>query len=245
MLDGFLLRLARRSDADAFVLRGGRLVRHWFPQAGRPARDIDLVCRLPYDEALIRQLLSTLLSDRPGDGVQFDFERFRLDSIHVNDPHPAMRLFCAGKVDGWSGEMTVDLTFHLEVWPAAETAVVSVGASQVQLHVCQPAMLIGRKLRVTEELGTRHWRPKDLWDLQRMLRHFSPRPALIGAAIERTLGADGPQRLTDTLSRHSWGAPQAGRRWQRFLHSVPSLDADRQLAAVVGEVRSRLREVIS
>lgn len=35
MLEGFLLRLARDGDADAFVLRGGMLVRHSFLRGQR------------------------------------------------------------------------------------------------------------------------------------------------------------------------------------------------------------------
>src|SRR5262245_31504932 len=123
LLEGFLLRFARRPEAEAFALRGGMLVRHWFPAAGRCARDIDLVCALPYDVACLRALIRSILADdRVADGVTFDAEVFRLDEIHAASAHPGVRLFAAGRTEFGFGEMSVDLTFDLEVWPAAERA---------------------------------------------------------------------------------------------------------------------------
>src|SRR6478736_1679262 len=48
LLEGVLLRLARRPDAGAFVLRGGLLLRHWFRPLSRTADDLDLVAAFPF-----------------------------------------------------------------------------------------------------------------------------------------------------------------------------------------------------
>src|SRR5262245_43801439 len=91
LLEGFLLRLARRPEAEAFALRGGMLVRHWFPACGRPARDIDLACALPYDFAMIRALLRSILADHQvADGVTFDAAVFRLDALHAASAQPGL-----------------------------------------------------------------------------------------------------------------------------------------------------------
>src|SRR5262249_56873463 len=58
LLEGVLLRLARRPDAGEFILRGGMLMRHWFRPIPRPAEDLDLVVTFPFalEEAAARFL---------------------------------------------------------------------------------------------------------------------------------------------------------------------------------------------
>src|SRR4051812_37245167 len=48
LLEGILLRLARRPDVGEFVLRGGMLMRHWFRPIPRPAEDLDLIATFPF-----------------------------------------------------------------------------------------------------------------------------------------------------------------------------------------------------
>src|SRR5687768_14688386 len=88
LLGGFVRRIAEGGDADAFALRGGMLVRHWFPESRRPARDVDLVCRLPYDVRAMRALFARTLAREVGDGVVFEADRFRVDKIQTATPHP-------------------------------------------------------------------------------------------------------------------------------------------------------------
>src|SRR5262245_33644674 len=79
LLEGVLLRLARLPDADAFVLRGGMLLRLWFRPLPRPAGDLDLVSTVPFDVDETARRLVPLLADRGvDDGVTFDAERFRI-----------------------------------------------------------------------------------------------------------------------------------------------------------------------
>jgi hypothetical protein len=117
LLEGFVLRLALQPDADAFVLRGGMLLRQWFPALGRPALDLDLLCALPFDVQDLRHRLRAVLAQPVGDGVTFTPERFRLDPIWVNTPAPGLRLFAVGRVDEELADLRVDVTFGLRPWP--------------------------------------------------------------------------------------------------------------------------------
>src|SRR5580698_1683886 len=119
LLNGFIRRIAESADADAFALRGGMLVRHWFPHSRRPARDVDLVCRLPYDLRTMRALFARTLARDVGDEVVFEADRFRVDRIQTATPHPGMRLFAVGRAGGVFGEISIDATFDMPVWPDA------------------------------------------------------------------------------------------------------------------------------
>src|SRR5215218_5999897 len=82
LLEGVLLRLARRPDAGELVLRGGLLLRHWFRPLPRPAEDLDLVATFPFDVAeAARRLLAVFADDSIPDGVSFDLEGVRADGI--------------------------------------------------------------------------------------------------------------------------------------------------------------------
>ena len=240
LLEGFLLRLASAPDAPAFVLRGGMLVRHWFPHAQRSARDVDLVCRLPYDRADLGDRLRTMLAHAAQDGVRFDAERFRLDPLWPDRPQPGLRLFATGRVDGRSGEMSVDLTFGLDVWPAATRRELTLQRGRAALWVCRPEMLIARKLRVTADLARRHWRPKDLADVWLMLRRGCP-SATVGEAIERTIPDD--RRMAALLDRSWWSDPRAVARWQRFCRDAGPAIPD-ALDPVVDQVQATLCSVV-
>ena len=245
LLEGFLLRLAQDRDADAFVLRGGMLVRHWFPTVGRTARDVDLVCRLPFDIDDLRGRLGAILATVVDDGVAFEPRRFRLDCIRPDDAHPGLRLFAAGRADGWFGEMSVDLTFQLDVWPTATRRPLACERGAAEIWVCQPEMLIGRKLAVTSQLGRRHWRPKDLCDLWLMFQRFPQVPVVLGDAIERSFSRESAlHRLDDVFAQPSWWSERtASARWQRFIRPVPRLSVPRDLETVVDEVRCRLAPI--
>ncbi len=239
LLESFLWRLARSSDPDAFALRGGMCVRQWFPNAGRLASDIDLVCLLPYDVQEMRRRIRNILATPTDDGVELDVERFRLDSTWANDAHPGMRLVVQAWTDDVFDELHVDFTFNLPVWPHATQQ----SFRDAQIWVCPPTMLIGRKLRVTSELGRRFWRPKDLADLWLMFRHTPPTLTELGEVIERTCGTEiMPAR---SLGASSWSEPYAAARWRRFVAQHRTLQLPRDVRPVVQEIRSHLTRVTS
>jgi hypothetical protein len=84
LLEGILLRLARRPDAGAFVLRGGALLRHWLRPVPRPAEDLDLVATGPFDSREVARRFLPLLADPADDGVAFDAAGVRAVDIFLD-----------------------------------------------------------------------------------------------------------------------------------------------------------------
>src|SRR5579871_5683818 len=91
LLEGVLLRLARRPDAADLVVRGGVLMRHWFRPVPRPAEDLDLVATVPVtvDDAA-RRLLPVLTDGAVADGVAFDVDRVRFEGIWLSTGNPGV-----------------------------------------------------------------------------------------------------------------------------------------------------------
>ncbi len=236
LLDGFVSRLATARDADAYTLRGGMLVDAWVPGAGRRIRDIDVICGLPYRSRDMRTRVREILAAPHDDGVTFEADRFRVDPVWPDSPHPGLIVFARGEVGGTVAEISVDLTFQLDVWPIAERR--EVGGTRV--WTCAHEMVVGTKLAVIGELGPREWRPKDLADIWLVTRRFPPASfGALGEAIDRafarkTLRLD----MRDLLGTPWWREPEAASRWARFVARHPVVPCD--LAAAIGEVRRAL-----
>src|SRR5260370_22113799 len=89
LLEGVLLRLARRPDAGEFVLRGGLLLRHWFRPVPRAAEDLDLVATFPFDvEEAARRFLPVLADWGVADGAAFDADRVRFEGLWLDTGTP-------------------------------------------------------------------------------------------------------------------------------------------------------------
>ncbi len=241
LLGGFLRRIAEGADADAFALRGGMLVRHWFPESRRPARDVDLVCGLPYDLRAMRAVFERTLARRAADGVVFEADRFRVDRIQTATPHPGMRVYAVGRAGGDFGEISIDTTFAMPVWPDAVRGDLHLDASgAVPFWLCPSEMLVGRKLQVLAQLGPHRWRPKDLSDVWMILRSARAAGAL-GEAIERAFAGYDQAPLEDLLDGAFWTDRSADLRWSRFVGELPRGVVPARVGALVADVRSALR----
>jgi hypothetical protein len=240
LLGGFVRRIAEGADADAFALRGGMLVRHWFPASRRPARDVDLVCRLPYDLRALRALFARTLALDVGDGVVFEADRFRIDPIQTRTPHPGMRLFAVGRAGGDFGEISIDTTFDMPIWPDAVRGELRLGGSEVPFWLCPAEMLVGRKLQVLAQLGPHCWRPKDLADVWMILRGSLAGGAL-GEAIERAFAGYDQAPVEDLLLAAFWTERAADLRWSRFVGKLPRGVVPARATEVVADVCNALR----
>lgn len=245
LLGGFVRRIAAGDDADAFALRGGMLVRHWFPESRRPARDVDLVCRLPYDLRAMRALFARTLARDAADGVVFEADRFRVDPIQTATPHPGMRLFAVGRAGGDFGEISIDTTFAMPIWPHAVRDRLRLGSSgEVPFWFCPPEMLVGRKLQVLAELGPHRWRPKDLSDVWMILRGGLT-GGFLAEAIERAFAGHDHAPMSDLLNGSFWTERAADVRWSRFAGQLPRGVVPAHASVLVADLRSALGAFIT
>lgn len=246
LLEGFVLRLARRPDAEAFALRGGMLVRQWLPEVGRTALDLDLVCGLPFDEGAVRaRLVAVLAEEGVSDGVRFDPERVKVRGIWADTAAPGLRLTARGRVDGRAADLRVDVTFGLEPWPVPQRTLFRAERGEARVWACGPEAIVARKLQVLANLGERRWRPKDLNDVGMVLGRFELDRRVLGEAIEAALTGCGESvgDLRDVVAARWWDEPGAGSRWSAFLARAGGA-APGDLGGRVASVRAGLRPVL-
>src|SRR5262245_33312324 len=171
LLEGVLLRLARRPDAGEFVLRGGMLMRHWFRPVPRPAEDLDLVATFPFSvEEAARRFLPVLADEAACDGVAFDDEQTRFEGIWLDTGTPGVRFFCSGTAGGGEADFHVDLTFGPYPRPAPVLGALPTACGEAaRVWMCRPEAVAGHKMQALWHRGMLGWRPKDLNDLRLLL----------------------------------------------------------------------------
>lgn len=248
LLEGILLRLARLPDAGPFILRGGMLLRLWFRPLARPAVDLDLAATFPLGVEETARRFVPLLADRSvDDGVIFDTERVSVQGIWLNTAFPGVRVRGCGEVDGVEDEFSVDVTFGESLVPQLGDYPMLGSPLTARLWMCRPETIIGRKVYALLQLGTRHWRPKDLEDLRLLLGRMPLNRAELPEVIARTLLSRGnrPADARSLFRRQSWWSlKMSTARWQDFARQFPGQQTQANLARVVEEVSGRLGPIL-
>ena len=249
LLEGVLLRLARRSDAREFVLRGGLLMRHWFRPVPRPAEDLDLVATFPFDiEEAARRFLPVLADGSPSDGVIFDTEAVRYEGIWLETGNPGVRVFASGCHAGVEIDFHVDITFGPYPRPApVEVILPTAFGEPARVWACRPEAVAGHKVQALFHRGMLGWRPKDLNDLRLLLARVPMDAAELRVAITAYLAdvAAAPDDARALFGPGSWwGMKMASARWQDFVRESRPRDVPRELAGVVAGIAGRLAPVL-
>jgi hypothetical protein len=249
LLEGVLLRLARRPDAAEFVVRGGVLLRLWFRPLPRPAEDLDLVATFPFSvEEATRRLLPVLADTAVADGVTYDTDRARAEGIWLESGNPGVRIFASGAAGGAEAEFHIDLTFGPPPRPDPVLASVPTACGEAaRVWACRPEAVAGHKVQALWHRGMLGWRPKDLYDLHLLLARVPMVPADLRAAITAYLsdvGGTGADALALFGPSSWWGLKLCSARWLDFARSRLGRHAPRVLAAVVAEVADRLAPVL-
>ncbi|HEX5269330.1 MAG TPA: nucleotidyl transferase AbiEii/AbiGii toxin family protein [Gemmataceae bacterium] len=248
LLEGVLLRLARRPDAGELVLRGGVLLRHWFRPTPRPAEDLDLVATFPFSvEEAARRVLPILADGVVADGVSFDPERVRLEAIYLDTGTPGVRAFVTGAWGGDEADFNVDLTFGPPPRPAPVLGdIPTASGAAARVWVCRPEAVAAQKIQALRHLGMLSWRPKDLNDLRLLLARLPLDGADLRAAVAAYMadvGGTGADARAVFGPSSWWGMKRSSARWLDFVKASPGRDVPRDLGGVIAEVAGRLARV--
>jgi hypothetical protein len=244
LLEGVLLRLAKRPEAAEVVLRGGMLLRQWFRPLPRPAQDVDLVGPGPLRRADAERFLPLFADETVDDGVRFDGEGLRVVCIWEQTAHPGLRFQVTGQWGEGEADIQVDITGGPAVYPAAEWGELPTACGQVaRLRMCAPEHIVGQKIQALVHMSIFRWRPKDLLDLWLLLRRGSLDGGRLGEAL-RVLMAEigsGGEDVRGLWAPASWlHTKMASARWDDVAVSFEVLGAPREMADVVAEVGERL-----
>lgn len=247
LLEGVLLRLARRPDANEFVLRGGLLMRHWFRPAPRAADDVDLVATFPFDVEVATRRFLPVFDEPVEDSVTFDPDRTRVTGIRLDTGTPGIRVFATGTANGIEIDFNVDVTFGPHPRPAPVLGELPTASGAIaRLWMCRPESVAAQKIQALWHRGMLAWRPKDLNDLRQLLARVPMDVGDLRAAIGAYMQDIGDS-IADARALFGpsawWDMKMASARWTDFVRASRD-SAPRDLAGVVAEVGGRLAAVL-
>jgi hypothetical protein len=249
LLEGILLRLARRPDVNEFVLRGGLLMRHWFRPVPRPTEDLDLVATFPFSlEEAARRFLPVLADGTIDDGVTIDADRVRFEGIWLETGSPGVRVFADGVADGAEVDFHVDITFGPPPRPAPVFAAIPTAFGEdAWVWACRPEAVTGHKIQALWHRGMLGWRPKDLDDLRLLLAcvpmdKIDLRESIIAYLADVGATEDDARALFGPTSW--WGMKLTSARWLDHVKLSPGRGVPRDLAGVVADIAGRLAPIL-
>lgn len=240
-----LRRLARSSEVEALVLRGGLMMRLWSGPVPRPVEDLDFLARFPFDAAdTVRRLESVLRLDA-GDG--FSFGALRSEVIWAETKFPGVRVFVETRLPGVEGtfELRIDTGFGDPMEPGPAWTEYDVGeGGAARVLACRPETLLAWKLHGLFERGKGRFRPKDLFDVYLLTRHAPLETARVPGAMKLAFESRGDSlELMDRLLAGEFGrSPWSNEKWARYRASQPE-GRPEALSEVVVAVAAALQPI--
>jgi predicted nucleotidyltransferase component of viral defense system len=229
-LEGFLLRLVNSQHANRFVLKGGVLLAAY--QLRRPNHRLDFAgVQVSNDVEAVRQLVvevaSTVLSTQLDDGLTFDLENVRAETIREDDEYSGVRVRLVATL------ATAKETFHVDVNvgdpilpPPTEISLPRLlEQAPIRLQGYPLEMVLAEKIVTALQRGSASTRWRDFGDVYQLTEHHifrakELRQALHAVASHRRVELSG---LEDSLDGYAEIGQPRWTAWRRKLQLTESL----------------------
>jgi predicted nucleotidyltransferase component of viral defense system len=190
-MERFLYRLSRSAHGQRFILKGALMLRVWRAPESRPTMDIDMLGKTSNEEAdIVARFREILAVEVEPDGLVFDTESIRPESITENADYQGVRIRFRGALDSARVAMQVDIGFGDIVYPEPEAyelpAMLDFPAPKLLCYSRESA--IAEKFESMVKHGRLNSRMKDFYDVWLLSRQFNFDGAKLAEAIRLTFG---------------------------------------------------------
>lgn len=218
LFEHLLMRLAKSTYADKFVLKGGLLISSMTGIYQRTTMDMDAtVVGMDMDEATITKALREICSIDVGDGMAYEFER--IEPIREDDEYANWRAHLRALYGRIDAPVKVDTTTGDAIYPSQVSHKFEMMFDQGTLDVLSyhPATVLAEKLETVISRGEANTRGRDLYDLYAIPRYYS------GSISEQDLR----EALRHTAEKR--GSQQAIADWKDTLEGIRASAIMRQV----------------
>ncbi len=235
-LEGFLLRLANSGHASKFVLKGGVLLAAY--ELRRPTADVDFAGLQVSNEVesvrqLVAEVASTVLPAGLDDGLKFDFDDVRAETIREGDEYGGVRVRLVARLATAIEPFHVDVNVGDPIWPAPSEISMPRLLEQepIKLRAYPLEMVLAEKIVTALQRGAASTRWRDFGDVYQLTgRHTFQaeelRQALQAVASYRHVELSG---LADALDGYAEIGQPRWAAWRRKLQLTDSLPASGSL----------------
>jgi len=245
-----LYRLSQSAHAESFVLKGGMLLLVWLGETLRPTRDADLL----WAKSLSADSLSDIFRaacrmDIAGDGLEFDEQSVRVETIREDNPDGGQRVSLWSRLGAARLSLTVDVAAGDAVWPEPEWIEYPslLDLPRPRLRAYRPETAIAEKFHAMVLLELRNSRMRDFFDIHALASRESFDGRVLAAALALTferrrtpLPESVPVALTSDFARDSTKRLQ----WAGFIRRNRLRAAPEDLEQVVLLLSEFLRPIV-
>ncbi|MGH7254783.1 MAG: nucleotidyl transferase AbiEii/AbiGii toxin family protein [Nitrospirales bacterium] len=245
-IERFLYRLSRSPHAGKFLLKGALMLRVWdFPLA-RPTLDVDLMGRETVTEERLPTVLREIFAQEvPEDGVRFDADSIRTQTIRVDANYQGIRARFIAHIGNMKLPMQVDVGFGDAIVPGPVHIKfpVLLDFPQPEILAYPPEMAVSEKFHAMVVLDTANSRTKDFYDIWTLARGRDFDGRILSRAIVATfnrrrtpLPTGVPVGLTSSFARD----PMKQTQWNAFIRKG-HLDTDgKTFEEIIAQIREFL-----
>lgn len=211
LFEHLLMRLARSTYADRFVLKGGLLISSMTGIYQRTTMDMDAtVVGMDMDEATVTEVLREICAIDMDDGMAYTFER--VEPIREKDEYANWRAHLRAKYGRIDAPVKVDITTGDAIYPSQVKHRFELMFDQGTLDVLSyhPATVLAEKLETVLRRGEANTRGRDFYDLYAIPRFYP--------------GAISDQDLREALLRtaEKRGSWRAVANWEKSIEDLRS-----------------------
>ena len=240
----FLVRVSMSGHADRIVVKGGTLMAALFGLAERTTMDIDAtVLDTRGDEATLREILAEICAVDAGDGIGFALGPG--EAIRKDDEYGGVGFSLVATLGTIRLPFGVDMTVGDAIVPGPEhlDGVGMFGeGDRIRLWAYPTETLLAEKLQTILKRGELTTRPRDFYDIHKIVSSGRYRPDVIRRAVMATFERRDSlallprkQAILDAVAQ----SPAISGIWQKYRKQF-SYARDLPLEAVVSSVRELL-----
>ena len=227
-IERLLYRLSQSRYRDQFVLKGATLLLPLVGAVYRPTRDLDLLNLGSPDSDRVMRVFRELceLSVEP-DGLSFDSDTIRLETIRENQPYPNHRVKFEASLAGAIIVVQVDVAFGDAIAAKLEKVVFPglLDLPESEVLAYPKEAVIAEKLEAIVSLGVANSRMKDYYDLSIFSKTFE----FDGTELTQAMRATFEKKTIlstfwSSLRAHRsiWRTPRQGRSMVGFSAAQPT-----------------------
>jgi predicted nucleotidyltransferase component of viral defense system len=195
-MERFLYRLSQSDHADKFILKGALMLKVWHASEFRPTMDIDMLGKTNNQQDRVAgQIRDILAVDVPPDGLVFDSDAIRAESITEGADYEGIRIRFTGALEAAKFNMSIDIGFGDVVYPSPEESelpsLLNFPAPQLLCYSRESS--IAEKFEAMVKLGKLNSRMKDFYDIWLLSRHFDLDESRLARAIHLTFKRRGTE----------------------------------------------------
>lgn len=184
----FLARVSQSGHADRIVVKGGTLMTALFGLAERTTMDIDAtVLETRGDEATLRAILAEICAVDTGDGIVFALGPG--EAIRKDDEYGGVGFSLVAALGTIRLSLGVDMTVGDAIVPGPEpleSANLFGEADRIRLWAYPTETLLAEKLQTILKRGELTTRPRDFYDIHKIVSSGRYRPDVFRRAVAAT-----------------------------------------------------------